>query len=100
MDISEALDLVALAESVDEHILGDDAASWTERLNTRAEKLRTAADAILRSGDETGALRLVGALSRYAQRADGLRRYAISLTTFSPRLLNGSRQMRYSRVRC
>ncbi len=67
MDCSEVLDLVALAESVDEHILGEDAASWTERLDTHAAELRPAANALIRSGDDTGALRLVGALSRYAQ---------------------------------
>jgi len=67
MNISEALDLVTLAESVDEHILGEDAATWTERLDTHAAQLRPAVDTLLHSGDDIGALRLAGALSRYAQ---------------------------------
>lgn len=67
MEFSTALELVTLAERASEHILGDDAALWTHRLDERADELSRAVETLMDAGEDQGALRLVGALSRYAQ---------------------------------
>ncbi len=87
MDVSEASELVTLAESVEDHVHGEDAATWTERLDRRADDLLAAAEVLVRSGNHERALRLVGALSGYAQasgRVDEVRALADDVLHATP----------------
>ena len=67
MEISNAYELLALAEQASSHAYSEDSAAWTARMDARASELSAAVDTLLGEGDRVAALRLVASLRVYAQ---------------------------------
>jgi tetratricopeptide (TPR) repeat protein len=84
MEISNAYELLALAEQASAHAYSADSAAWTARVDARASELSSAVDALLGEGDREAALRIVASLRVYAQdsgRIDEIRMLADDLVS-------------------